>query len=96
MQLLSPVPGEMSTPIPAASVKCRISASYFIEEFLALKSSLFPLIAVWACKTRKAYSVSVCVFTIFPSPKIQAQARAISSAFWAEVLGSTGFAAMTL
>lgn len=79
-----------------ASMRCEISAPYFVEEFPAIRSPLSSQIDVRACKTRKTYSGSVCVFTIFPSLKIQAQVRAISSAFWAEVLDSTGFAAMTL
>lgn len=72
-------------------MKCRISASYFIEEFLALKSSLFPLIAVWACKTRTAYFESVS-----PSSRVKAQGRAIRASFWPEVLGRKGFVSLTL
>ena len=30
----------------------------------------------------------------FPSPRIKAQVRASSSAFWAEVLGGNGFASL--
>ena len=71
-------------------MKCKISASYFIEEFLALKNSLFPLIAVWACKTRMAYSESV-----YPSSRVKAQVRAIRASFWPEVLGGKGFASLT-
>ena len=70
-------------------MKCKNSASYFIE-FLALKSSLFPLIAVWACKIRMAYFESVS-----PSSRVKAQVRAIMVSFWPEVLGGKGFASLT-
>lgn len=33
---------------------------------------------------------------MFLSPKVKAQVRAISSAFWAEVLSGRGFASVTL
>lgn len=45
---------------------------------------------------RKAYFVSVYMFIIFPFPRFKALVRAISSAFWAEVLAGKDFASVTL
>ena len=77
-------------------MRFKISAPYFIGEFLAFRSHLSFQIAEWACKTKKAYFESVYIFTIFPSPRVKARVRAISSASWAEVLVGKCFASMTL
>ena len=49
-------------------MRCKISAAYFIGEFLAFSSSFSFKITAWACKTREAYFESVFIFTTFPSP----------------------------
>ena len=61
------------------------------ELTLAFRNPLFLQTDAWAYKTSKAYFESVCIFTIFPSPGVEAWARAIDSAFWAEVLGDKVF-----
>ena len=76
-------------------MRCKISAPYFIGEFLAFKSPPFQK-AAWACKTRKAYFESVYLFITFPSIRVRALVRAISSAFGAEGLSGKGFASVTL
>ena len=78
------------------SMRCKISASYFTGEFLTFGSLFSFQMAVWACKTRKVYFETRYIFIIFPSPGIKAWVRAISSAFWAKVLGGKGFASVML
>ena len=77
-------------------MRCKISAPCFTGEFFAFKSPLSFQIAAWTCKARKAYFESVHVFIIFPSPKVKAQVRAISSALWTDMLGGKGFVSITL
>lgn len=48
-----------------------------------------------ACKT-KAYFESVYMSIIFPSLRMKAHIRALSSAFWAEVLDGKDCAALIL
>lgn len=60
------------------SMRCKTLAPYFIGEFLAFRSLLSFQVAAWACKTGKAYFKSVYRFTIFPSPRVKSQVRAVS------------------
>ena len=78
------------------SMRCKISASFFTGGFLTFRSLFSFQIAVWACKTRKVYFETRYIFIIFPFPRIKAWVRAISSAFWAKVLGGKIFASMML
>ena len=69
-----------------ASVRCKISAPYFIGEFFfAFRSHLSFQIAGWAGKT----SLCVCIQS-FLHLGLKTQVRAISSAFRTEVLGYYG------
>lgn len=74
-----------------ASVRCNISAPYFIGEFSAFRSHLSFQIAGWAGKT----SLCVCIQS-FLHLGLKTQVRAFSSAFRTEVLGGKGFATMVL
>ena len=76
--------------------RCKISVLYSIGEFLVFRGLLSFQIAAWAYKTRNTYFESVHIFIIVSLPRIKAQVRATSSAFWAKVLGSDNFAFMML
>ena len=76
--------------------RCKISVLYYIGEFLVFRGLLSFQIAARAYKTRNTYFESVHIFITLSFPRIKAQVRATSSAFWAKVLGGNDFAFMML
>ena len=75
-------------------MRCTISAPHFTGKFLAFRSLLYFQIAVWHVKRRHILSLYMSI--IFPSLRMKAHIRALSSAFWAEVLGGKDCAALIL